>query len=178
MDLHRLPSRSDGKRDVRVTYLDMAPDDGGRALPVVLLVHGTPGRKEHLEAIGAALASRYRVIVPDLPGFGSSTRAVPDYSMRANAGYLAQLMDRLDVESVHVVGFSFGGGVALRLWDREPSKVESITMLASIGVQELELLGDYRLNRMLHGLQLAVIWLVQECVPHMEIGRASCRERV
>jgi membrane protein DedA with SNARE-associated domain len=39
-------------------------------------------------------------------------------------------------------------------------------MLSAIGVQEMELLGDYRLNHALHGLQLGVLWFVREAVPH------------
>jgi pimeloyl-ACP methyl ester carboxylesterase/membrane protein DedA with SNARE-associated domain len=151
---------------VRISYLDSAPDDDAD-VPVVLLLHGTPGRKEHLEGLATSLAPRHRVIVPDLPGFGTSTRKVPDYSMDAHAEYLIDLLDRLGVERTHVVGFSFGGGVALELWDRDPARVASLTLLSATGVQELELLGSYRLNRVLHGLQLAAVWLVLEGFPHM-----------
>lgn len=155
-------------RAVRVSYLEVAPS-GDPDPPIVLLLHGTPGVKEHLAALASALARRCRVIVPDLPGFGSSTKDIPDYSMRAHAQYLVELLDELGIDRVHVVGFSFGGGVALELWQRDPAATASVTLLASTGVQELELLGDHRLNHMLHAFQLASLWLVQEGLPHMGV---------
>jgi pimeloyl-ACP methyl ester carboxylesterase/membrane protein DedA with SNARE-associated domain len=165
-ELRPVPDAGESRDPVFVSYLDLAPGDDPRS-PVVLLLHGTPGAKEHLEALGSALAQRFRVIVPDLPGFGSSSKEIPDYSIRAHAEYLTQLLGELRIERVHVVGFSFGGGVALELWDRDPAAIASVTLLSSTGVQELELFGDYRLNHVLHGLQLAGLAMVQEGVPHM-----------
>jgi membrane protein DedA with SNARE-associated domain/surfactin synthase thioesterase subunit len=104
--------------------------------------------------------------VPDLPGFGHSTRRIPDYSIRAHAGSILELLDELDIEKAHVVGFSMGGGVALELAHRAPGRVRSLTLLSAIGVQELELLGGYRLNHAIHALQLAALVLLHEGTPH------------
>jgi len=166
VELRPVPDDDAGASPVRVVYRETRPDDVPDP-PTVLLLHGTPGRKDHLAALGAALGRRYRVIIPDLPGFGDSSRKIADFSMRAHGEYLARLLERLDVERVHVVGFSFGGGVALELYRLAPERVASLTMLSATGVQELELLGDYRLNRAIHGLQLSAVWLVHEGVPHM-----------
>jgi len=106
------------------------------------------------------------VIVPDLPGFGASTRDVPDYSIEAHARYVLQLLDARAVEQVHLVGFSMGGGVALHVYELAPHRVVSVSMLSAIGVQELELFGDYRMNHAVHGAQLAALWLVREGSPH------------
>jgi len=80
---------------------------------------------------------------------------------------MVQLLDQQGVEKAHLVGFSMGGGVALELARMAPDRVASISLVASIGVQELELLGDYRLNHFVHGVQLAGLWLLREAVPHM-----------
>ena len=139
-----------------------APD--GR--PVVLLLHGSPGDAGNFDRLGPRLAVHYRVIAPDLPGFGASSRAVPDYSILAHARYSLALLAELGVERAHVVGFSMGGGVALHMTQLEPDRVRSIVMLSAIGVQELELLGQYHLNHAVHGLQLAGLWLLHEATPH------------
>jgi pimeloyl-ACP methyl ester carboxylesterase len=107
-----------------------------------------------------------RVIVPDLPGFGASEHDVADYSIRAHARYVLELLDALGVERADVVGFSMGGGVALSLADAAPARVRSITLLSSIGAQEYELLGDYAINHAFHGVQLAGLWGLRELVPH------------
>jgi len=155
-----------GDRPVRMAYRDEVPD-GVSEPPTVLLLHGSPGRNEDFDGIVPLLASRYRVIAPDLPGFGSSSARVPDYSNRAHARYVLQLIDRLGLNRVHVVGFSMGGGVALQLYAQQPERVRSLTLLSAIGVQEFELFGSHRLNHLVHGAQLGVIWLAREGLPHM-----------
>jgi pimeloyl-ACP methyl ester carboxylesterase/membrane protein DedA with SNARE-associated domain len=135
--------------------------------PPVVLLHGSPGQGGDLTRLGEHVSEAYRLIVPDLPGFGHSTRNVPDYSIRAHARYVWQLLDRLGIERVHVVGFSMGGGVGLNLAELAPGRVTSLTMLSAIGVQEMELLGDYRINHWLHGVQLAGLWLLRNGVPYM-----------
>jgi len=150
------------ERRVRVVWND---SEDGEGLPVVLL-HGSPGRKGDLRKVGAGLRPRQRTISPDLPGFGASEHDVADYSIRAHARYVVQLLDELRIERFHVVGFSLGGGVAVDMSDLAPERVASIVLLSSIGVQELELFGDYHLNHALHGLQLGGLWAVQELLPH------------
>ena len=137
-------------------------------LPLVLL-HGSPGDAANFRRLAPALAEYRRVIAVDLPGFGASSGSVPDYSIRAHADYVLQLLDRLGLDRVHVLGFSMGGGVVLHLWEMEPERIASVTLLSAIGVQELELLGNYRLNHMLHGLQVVPLWLLHEATPHMGI---------
>ncbi len=133
--------------------------------PVIVLLHGSPGVSRDFKSLGPLLAPQYRLIVPDLPGFGQSTQNIPDYSFRAHARYVLELLDRLQVQRAHILGFSMGGGVALNLADIAPERVASITMLSAIGVQEMELFGDYHLNHAIHGLQLAGLWGIYEAVP-------------
>ncbi len=149
---------------VRVATIDAGPRDGVR--PAVVLLHGSPGDNSELRAIARRLAVSHRVIAPDLPGFGGSTRVVSDYSVRAHAAWMMQVLDSLDVPRAHVVGFSMGGGVALEMASGFPDRIASITLLSAIGVQEYELLGDYLLNHALHGVQLGALWLLREGVPH------------
>lgn len=151
-------------REVRIAYREYGSSDKTR--PTIILVHGSPGHKEDFRSLAPQLAKRYRVIAPDLPGFGNSTEDVPEYSIRAHASYVIELMDALGIEGAHLLGFSMGGGVILNVTDIVPHRVQSITMVSAIGVQEAELLGDYHLNHALHAVQLTAIWLLKEAVPH------------
>jgi pimeloyl-ACP methyl ester carboxylesterase/membrane protein DedA with SNARE-associated domain len=135
--------------------------------PPVVLLHGSPGQSLDFAVLAGLLSANNRLLVPDLPGFGHSGRKIPDYSIRAHAYYVLQLLDKLKLDRVHVIGFSMGGGVALNLVDLAPSRVASVTMLSAIGVQEMELLGDYNLNHLVHGMQLAGLRLLHDAVPHM-----------
>ncbi|MEP7309108.1 MAG: alpha/beta fold hydrolase [Acidobacteriota bacterium] len=151
---------------VRIAYREFGPDSGGDAETIVLL-HGSPGRKEDFGQLAPVLARNARVVAPDLPGFGSSTRALPDYSFRAHGLYVRQLLDHLGVQRAHVLGYSMGGGVALSLADAAPTRVASLTMLSAIGVEEMELTGDYYVNHFVHGVQLGALWIAREGTPHM-----------
>ena len=174
--VHAIDGERQTTREVRIAYQEYGSNaDPGR--PTIILVHGSPGHKEDFDSLAPELGKRYRVIAPDLPGFGTSTEDLPDYSIRAHARYLIELMDALGIERAHLLGFSMGGGVVLNIADIAPQRVPSITMLSAIGVQEAELLGDYHLNHALHGAQLVAIWLWEECVPHFGLLGRSMLDR-
>ncbi|GAB5520646.1 MAG: hypothetical protein RhofKO_28970 [Rhodothermales bacterium] len=134
--------------------------------PVVLLLHGSPMASPAMFNIADVLGDRYRLLIPDLPGLRGSTIEVPDYSVAAHGHYVVQMLDSLNIERAHVVAYSMSGGVVLEAYDAAPDKIASNTMLAAIGVQEMELLGDYHLNHAVHALQLSALWLIQNGVPH------------
>jgi pimeloyl-ACP methyl ester carboxylesterase/membrane protein DedA with SNARE-associated domain len=150
---------------VHVAYREFGPGSG-RDWETIVLVHGSPGHKEDFERLAPILARGARVLVPDLPGFGSSTTTLPDYSFRAHALYMREFLDGLGVRRAHVLGFSMGGGVALSLVDLAPERVASLTMLSAIGVQEMELTGDYYVNHLVHGVQLAALWIARRGIPY------------
>lgn len=163
-------------REVGIAYQEYG-STADPARPTIVLVHGSPGHKEDFRSLAPELAKHYRVVAPDLPGFGTSTEHVPDYSIRAHARYIIELMDALGIERAHLLGFSMGGGVVLNIADIVPQRVLSITMLSAIGVQEAELLGDYHLNHALHGAQLVAIWLWEEGAPHFGLLGHSMLDR-
>lgn len=147
--------------------VDVAFLDRGEGLgPPLLLLHGSPGSADDFRKVAPLLADERRLIVPDLPGFGVSQRSVPNYSARAHAAYVSALLEELGIQGVHAVGFSMGGAVALELAELDPARTRSVTLLASIGVEELELLGDHTLNHGLHGLQLYAIDAARWLIPH------------
>lgn len=147
---------------VEMVYRDLGP----REVPAIVLIHGSPGSLQDFQALANALAGEWRVIVPDLPGFGRSQRFVSDYSARAHARYLIALLDSLGVENVHLVAFSMGGAVALEFVDLARERVKSVAMVAALGVVEHELFGDPQLNHLVHGAQLAALEILRFAVPH------------
>ncbi len=150
---------------IRLAYLDVYkgsdPDP-----PVVILIHGSPIAVPMFSELIPELSDSFRIIAPDMPGYDASARDVPDYSIRAQAFYIEQLMDSLAIERAHLVGYSLGGGTAIKMAHFFPEKVLSIDLLSAIGVQELELFGNYSLNHAIHGIQLGFCWLLHEAVPH------------
>ncbi len=134
----------------------------------LVVLHGSPAASSFMMALHDELAGAdsIRVITPDLPGFEGSAGSIPDYSIRAHAAYLGAMLDSLDIESAHLAGYSMGGGVAIEAMRQWPERIASVSLVAGIGVQEMELLGDYHLNHGIHGLQWAALWGVTNLVPH------------
>ena len=74
----------------------------------IVMIHGYRGNHRGLEAIAGGL-EKYRVIMPDLPGFGESNELVGEHSVKAYAGWLGEFMLALNLsKSAHLVGHSFG----------------------------------------------------------------------
>ncbi|MEJ2155383.1 MAG: alpha/beta fold hydrolase [Desulfobacteraceae bacterium] len=161
------PSDNGAPRPVTIRYIDTRPNAPAKT-PVVLLIHGSPvAASRAFPQLADQLGKVGRVLAPDLPGFGFSTRSIKHYGFIAHATYLRRFLDRLQVKRVHVVAYSMGGGAAIHLAADHPERIASLTLVSAIGVQELELLGDYHLNHALHGLQMAALWALQELTPHM-----------
>ncbi len=152
-------------RRVEMVYQDVRPSGGGDH-PVVLLLHGSPMKSYDLQALLDGLALNFRVVAPELPGFGRSTRAVASYSFVSHAAYLSRFIDALGLSNIHVVAYSQGSGPALELYQLDPARIDSMSFVSAIGVQEFELLGNYSLNRAIHGVQLAIIGAIDVLVPH------------
>jgi pimeloyl-ACP methyl ester carboxylesterase len=100
----------------------------GRGEPVLLL-HGLGGTKVTWFPILTALAERYRLIVPDLPGHGESEKPRVEYSPRFYAHVIRRLMDEVGVDRAAVLGNSLGGRVALELALRSPNRVTTLALL-------------------------------------------------
>ena len=153
------------ENNIRFAYRETNPKGSTSDIPVIL-VHGSPGSSDAFAGLTKLLKGR-RTISVDLPGFGNSETDIPDYSIKAHAKYLIALMDHLEIKKAHFVGFSLGGGVILHLYDDAPERVESVSFVSSIGVQEYELLGNYWANRVVHTAQLGFFWFLKELTPHL-----------
>lgn len=149
---------------IRIAY-----DDNRGAGPCLLLIHGNPGDSHAFRPLTAQFGEKFRIVAPDLPGFGRSTRQLDDYSIRAQAERVAALLDQLNLQHCHVAGHSLGGGVAIHLAALRPNQVRSLTLISSVGVQETELTGDYEINHALHGVQLAAITAALRLTPHFGV---------
>jgi len=84
--------------------------------------------------VAAALAIDRRVLMPDLPGCGWSERPDASYELAWHARMIARWLESLGLESVDVVGHSFGGGVAQMLLLECPKRIRRIVLVASGGL--------------------------------------------
>ena len=152
----------------RVVIEQIGPGDAGAfaAAPVVLCAHGSPGARSDWRNVALANRDRFRFVLVDLPGFGDSTRSLSDYSFLGHAHTLVALAEELELDDVHLAGFSMGGGVVLHAAELFGERTRSMALVSAISVQELEWLGNYTMNHAVHGLQVGAFWLRDELLPH------------
>ena len=111
--------------DVSLEYTDT----GGSGKPVVL-VHGFPLNGRMWESQVEALSDRFRVLVPDLKGFGSSDAPTDrsSYSMDSYAEEVNAVMDDAGVQRAALVGLSMGGYVCLAFMRRHPERASALVL--------------------------------------------------
>jgi 4,5:9,10-diseco-3-hydroxy-5,9,17-trioxoandrosta-1(10),2-diene-4-oate hydrolase len=132
-----MSSKTMTERTVRVNGKDIFVTQTGAGAPVVLLHGGGPGASglSNYARNVDALAQRFRVIVPDMPSYGRSAKAVD----RSDPfGYLANhirgMLDELGIDRAHLVGNSYGGSCALRLALDTPDRVNRLVLMGPCGV--------------------------------------------
>lgn len=104
--------------------------------PPLLLIHGLPGSHRDLRHLSPHLAHRFRVLRPDLPGFGDSPlRDRAQLSPAGRAEALSQLCAALRLERPLILGHSMGGVVALAAVARDPERYAGLALLSTPGLR-------------------------------------------
>ncbi len=118
---------------MRTTYLE-----AGNGPPVVLIHGSGPGVSALANWRGtlqSELATKYRLIAPDVVGFGTTT--FPDGTTFNNASRLRQLtgfINAMNLKKVALVGNSMGGALALGLAYNNPQRIERMVLMGTVGI--------------------------------------------
>ncbi len=102
---------------------------GQKDAPVLLLLHGFPSSSHMFRDLIPALADTYRVVAPDLPGFGFSDapdRSDFDYTFENLTDVIQRFIETLGLDRYAVYVFDYGAPVGLRLALRHPERVTAI----------------------------------------------------
>lgn len=116
---------------------------GDRSGESLVLVHGFRGDHHGLELLAQGLLD-YRVLIPDLPGFGRS-EPIPaaEHNVSTYAAWLAEFLEFTVQEPIHLVGHSFGSIVSSYLTATRPDLVQRLTLINPICEPALD--GDQKL---------------------------------
>jgi pimeloyl-ACP methyl ester carboxylesterase len=102
--------------------------------PPLLLLHGWGASKELMAPLAQRLHG-YRIVVPDLPGFGATLPPPDAWGVDEYAAWVIALLDRLGIERAHVVGHSNGGRVAIAVATAHPGRVGRLVLTDSAGIR-------------------------------------------
>lgn len=140
------------ERTIRVGARDLFVATTGSGPALVLLHGGGPGAS----GVGnwtsniPALAEHFSLVVPDLPGYGRSSKDLDQSDPFGDLAYAVRgLLDELDIERAHLVGNSYGGGAALRLALDRPDRVDRMVLNGPGGIGTTRSLPTRGLNQLL-----------------------------
>ncbi len=112
-----------------IAYLDEGAGD------VVLMIHGNMSSSVHYEPLISRISDKYRCIALDLRGFGDSTYNERFDTLNELAVDVNLFTEALGIDSYYLVGWSNGGGVALRLCANHPEKVKKFFDIEGAGLK-------------------------------------------
>lgn len=115
--------------DHQITYLE-----GGQG-PAMVMLHGITADSGNWTRFARHFTANYHVIIPDLPGFGDSTRnTTGNYGIPAQSARLHALVQALGVQQFHLVGNSMGGYIGAYYAAQHPKEVLSLGLFDAAGV--------------------------------------------
>lgn len=139
-------------RILRVGHRDILLNETGKGPPLLLLHGGGPGASglsNYVRNI-PALARDFRLLIPDMPGYGGSTKGLDRRDPFGDlADAMRKLLAALDIERAHIVGNSLGGACALRLALDAPQTVDRLVLMGPGGINTTRSLPTPGLKRLL-----------------------------
>jgi pimeloyl-ACP methyl ester carboxylesterase len=128
------------RKSVQVGDHQIAYSEGGKDKPgqePVVLVHGFGASSDNWNRMAGRLTKKYRVIAPDLPGWGQSTRLdAASYAYPEQIERLHEFLGALGLRRVHLIGHSMGGFISSAYAARYPEEVITLSLIAPHGVTE------------------------------------------
>ncbi|HLY98516.1 MAG TPA: alpha/beta hydrolase [Candidatus Angelobacter sp.] len=123
-------------REIQVDDHKIKYAEGGRG-EAVLLLHGFGAESGNWNRMAKRLTRHYRVIAPDLPGWGRSTRLEDgSYGYPVQVERIHRLVQELGLTRFHLMGHSMGGGIAARYAAKYPDEVMTLGLMAAHGLVE------------------------------------------
>jgi len=112
-------------KDLKISYRI-----AGEGRPLLIL-HGWGSKKEKWHQAEKILSRDFKVIIPDLPGFGQSLMPLRAWSLDDYCDFVEEFVKSLNLENFYLLGHSFGGAIAVKCSLRFPEKVEKMFLVGA-----------------------------------------------
>ena len=100
-----------------------------------MFVHGFGADKDSWITFLPSFSNSYRLVVPDLPGFGeSSVSGKANFDIPSQTKRFARFIDKVGLNSFHLIGVSMGGYISAYYASEYPEKIRSLTLIDAAGV--------------------------------------------
>jgi pimeloyl-ACP methyl ester carboxylesterase len=118
-------------KTIKIDGRDVLYYTAGQGEPLVV-IHGGGGDARTWWKNMDALAEKYTVYAPDLPGYGGSQALDGDYYIPELTAFVEKFTKSLGLEKFHIIGHSLGGGVALDYTLKFPQKIKKLVLISSL----------------------------------------------
>lgn len=115
----------------RVRYLESGDSD-----ETILLIHGLGASAERWEFVMPILDKRYKLIIPDLVGFGYSDKPAVKYTPEFFVSFLEEFLHSINIKKTHVIGSSLGGQISAEFAAKNPHIVDKLILVSSSGIMK------------------------------------------
>ena len=113
-----------------IRYLEDGPSD----CKTLILLHGIGASAERWSRVIPTLSRHYRVIAPDIIGFGYGDKPVVEYTMDFFIDFFESFLDNLGISEASIIGSSLGGHIATEFAIRFPRMVEKLVLVSPAGM--------------------------------------------
>ena len=103
---------------------------------VLLLLHGLGASAERWEFVIPLFSEKYRVIVPDLIGFGHSEKPSVDYTTDYFTDFMYKFVSKLNIKNFHIIGSSLGGQIAAEFTSKHNELVKKMVLVSPSGIMK------------------------------------------
>ncbi|MDQ4016763.1 MAG: alpha/beta hydrolase [Thermoproteota archaeon] len=113
-----------------IRYLEDGPPDG----KILILLHGLGASAERWSRVISTLSRDYRVIAPDIIGFGYSDKPAVEYTMDFFIDFFRSFLDNLGISKASIIGSSLGGHIATEFAIKFNHMVEKLVLVSPAGM--------------------------------------------
>ncbi len=140
-------SKSDlSKKEIQIGSFRWVYLEGGESEEVLFTIHGFGGDKDHWTRFARSLTEDYRVVSPDLPGFGENSKVKGEsYNIKSQVARLHDFAKTIGLKKYHILGNSMGGSIAGVYAATYPDEILSLTLFDNAGVEGPEPSELYKL---------------------------------
>ena len=115
----------------KIRYLE-----SGEGHKNIVLVHGLGASAERWEFVIPEFSKYYRVIVPDLIGFGYSDKPLVDYTTDFFTDFLSKFLKTLDIKKTNIIGSSLGGQITAEYCSKNQEKIDNLILVSPSGIMK------------------------------------------
>jgi len=115
----------------KIRYLEEGSSEN-----TLLLLHGLGASAERWEYVIPHFAREFRVVVPDLIGFGYSDKPMADYTIEYFSEFISKFVDKIGIKELNIVGSSLGGQIAAEYAVNHNENIRKLVLVSPSGVMK------------------------------------------